>query len=107
MRKTIVQAYNLKTDLEKLGIAKNKYTAASFDAIAMYPSISFSMVKQAVQYFSKDLPKKDKKTIEKCLKMIGFGIGNTLVWFRDKCYQYGSVVDKDRRRLTIVGYESA
>mmetsp|Transcript_21390 Transcript_21390/g.42844 ORF Transcript_21390/g.42844 Transcript_21390/m.42844 type:complete len:91 (+) Transcript_21390:714-986(+) len=39
--------------------------------------------------------------------MIGLGMGNTLIWFRDKYYQYGSIVDKDRRRLTIGRYKSA
>ena len=60
----------------------NLATAASFDAIAMYPSISLLIVKKAVQFFSKDLPKKEKKTIEKCLEMIRFSMGNTLIWFR-------------------------
>ena len=39
--------------------------------------------------------------------MVGFGIGNTLIWFREKSYQYGSIVDKDGQELTIGGYESA
>ena len=61
MRKTIIQASDLKADLEKKNLNKETHTLASIDAIDMYPSINFTMVKKAVDYFSKNLPTKDKK----------------------------------------------
>ena len=50
-RKTIRQASELKEVLEKLGIDRELYTVVSFDAIAMYPSITLKMVRKAVEYF--------------------------------------------------------
>ena len=64
-------------------------------------------MKKAVRYFLKDLSKEEKKKIEKCLEMIGFGMKNTLLTFIDKYYEYGRDMDGGKRGLTIGGYESA
>jgi hypothetical protein len=39
--------------------------------------------------------------------MIKFGMGNTLLTFVDKYYEYGGNLDIEDRGLTIGGYESA
>ena len=44
---TIVQASDLKGDLEYLRINRETETVASIDAIDMYPSINFEMVKKS------------------------------------------------------------
>ena len=73
----------------------------------MYPSIQFLIVKKAVEYFSRTLPKEEKKKITKCLKLVEFGMSNTLVTFVDKYYEYGGDIEGEKRGLTIGGYESA
>ena len=39
--------------------------------------------------------------------MIEFRMGNTLLTFIDKCYEYRGSIDNNERDLTIGGYESA
>jgi hypothetical protein len=39
--------------------------------------------------------------------MIKFGMGNTLLTFVDKYYEYGGDLDVEDRGLTIGGYKSA
>jgi hypothetical protein len=39
--------------------------------------------------------------------MIKFGMGNTLLTFVDKYYEYGGNLDAEDRGLTIGGYKSA
>ena len=52
------------------------------------------------------MEKEEKETIEACLKMIQFGMSNTLLTFGDKYYEYGGSMDLNKRGLTIGGYES-
>ena len=73
----------------------------------MYPSIQFLLVKKTVRHFGKNLSTADTSKIEKCLKMIRFGMKNTLVTFIDKYYEYGGETTGEKRGLTIGGYESA
>ena len=104
---TITQASDLKEELEKLDIKKNKVTIAKLDIVAMYPSIQFKLVRKAIEFFAQDLPEKEKEKIEKCLEMISFGMSNTIVNFKDKFFEYDGDVDGKERGLTIGGYESA
>lgn len=82
-------------------------TVASFDAVDMYPSIKFHLVKKAIKYFARSLGKEDRDTIDWCLEMIKFGMSKTLLTFIDKFYEYGGDMNDDDRGLTIGGYESA
>ena len=97
----------MKREFGKIKINKKTHTIVSLDAINMYPSITFEMVKKAVYYFGSKLPAIEKENIEKCLEMIDFGMGNTLLTFRDKYWQYGTLNAVKDKRLTIGGYESA
>ena len=105
--KTIVQASELKEEIEKLDLRKNETTTISLDIVSMYPSITFSMVKKAIKFYAKNLKKRDKDIIKQCLEMIKFGMGNTLLTFVDKYYEYAGSKSIDERGLTIGGYESA
>ena len=73
----------------------------------MYPSIKYDLVEKAIYYYAKRLDMMDKQRIKSCLEMIKFGMGNTLLTFMDKYYEYGGEVEVDKRGLTIGGYESA
>ena len=59
----------------------------------------------AVMYFAQFLSLEDKEKIETCLEMAKFGMGNTLLTFIDKYYEYGGEEDVEERGLMIEGYE--
>jgi hypothetical protein len=82
-------------------------TIISFDAVKIYPSIKYKFVRRAMKYFAGDLNAETQGCIETCLDMIKFGMGNTLLTFVDKYYEYGGDLDIEDRGLTIGGYESA
>jgi hypothetical protein len=93
--------------LKKLNITKNKVTIILFDAVRMYPSVKYKFVKKAIRYFERNLNVEIQGRIETCLKMIKFGMGNTLLMFVDKYYKYGGDLNVEDRGLTIGGYKSA
>jgi hypothetical protein len=49
---------------------------------AMYPSIKFKHVQNAVEYFSSGLSERDMDTVNECLELIRFGMENTLLTFQ-------------------------
>ena len=65
------------------------------------------MVAKAVEFFLGDCPEEDKVLAQSCLDMIKFGMGNTLITFGGKYWEYGGVPDVYEKGLTIGGYESA
>ena len=86
---TIFQASQVKEDWEILNWKRNEVTIASIDAVAMYPSIKFPLVKKAISYFPKNLPRSQQSTVKLCLKLIAFGMSYTLLTFEEKYYEYG------------------
>jgi hypothetical protein len=105
---TITQASQLKTTLKKLNITKDKVTIILFDAVRMYPSIKYKLVRKGVKFFMRNLNVETQRRIDTCLEMIKFGMGNTLLTFGvNKYYKYGGDLDVEDRGLTIGGYESA
>ena len=64
-------------------------TISSIDAVVMYPSIKFPIVKKAISYFTRNLPKIQKSNVKFCLKLIAFGVSSTLLTFEYKYYEYG------------------
>jgi hypothetical protein len=107
MAKPITQASHAKDQLERLHIKKKKNTVFSLDIESFYPSVTYSLVETATNYFSKNLPMKEILMIRECLKLIHFGMGNTLITFEDKYYEYDSNRDVNDKGLIIGGYESA
>jgi len=73
----------------------------------MYPSIKFSLIKKAVDLFSRNFPSKARCTLNTCLKLIEFGMWSTLLSFCDKYYQYHGGDKNGERGLAISGFESA
>lgn len=53
MKKTIIQASDLKQKLEKLKIVKNNSTIASLDIVSFYPSVQFHVIEKAVNFTAK------------------------------------------------------
>ena len=107
MKKTIVQALDLKQKLEALNITRSDYTIATIDAKNMYPSVKFGHIEKAVSFFLRNASDDDKKKAGKCLDMVKFGMANTLITFEDQYYEYGGKVEVDYKGLTIGGFESA
>ena len=105
-RHTIVQASDLKGKLEGLNIRCNFDTVVSFDAVNMYPSITFAMVRRAVTFFANSLPQREKRSIALCLKFIRYAMGHTLLTFQGEYYEYGAEEEIDVKGLTIGGFES-
>ena len=68
--------------------------------------IKYKLVEKAVLFFVKDLDSISKRKLGVCLNMIRFGMGNTLLTFVDKYYEYGGEVNVEEKGLTIGGYES-
>ena len=75
---TIFQASHVKEEWEILNCKRNEVTIASIDSVAMYPSIKFHLVKKAISYFTRNLPKSQQSTVKLCLKLIAFGMSSTL-----------------------------
>ena len=63
-------------------------------------------MKKATSYFTRNLPKSQKSTVNLCLKLIAFGMTSTLLTFEEKYFEYG---EKGIRTtgLETVGYKSA
>jgi hypothetical protein len=102
-KKTIIQASHLKTQIESLNIKRDKHTIFSLDIEAFYPSVTYGLVERAIEFFSRTMGEKDKATINECLKMIAFGMGNTLLTFVDKYYAYDGEREIQDKGLTIGG----
>ena len=69
-KKNIIQASDLKEQLEKLTILKSKNTIMSIDAENMYPSVNCEQIKRAVDHFLSDTSEEDKATAKRCLEMV-------------------------------------
>ena len=52
MKKTIVQASDVKRDLETMNINCSNTTIVSLDAVDFYPSVRFKLVKKAIRHYS-------------------------------------------------------
>ena len=61
-----VLASDLKEELEKMSIVRDKTTIISFDAVKMYPSITLNMVRKAVDYFCRkgEIKEEDQKIVD-------------------------------------------
>ena len=106
-RYNIVQASEMKIELDELKIKEAQHGVTSIDAEKMYPSIKFAMIKKATEYFMKDVPKEDQDKVLECLEMIKFGMSTTFIQFQEQYWLYGGMTNVELKGLTIGGYESA
>jgi hypothetical protein len=60
-----------------------------------------------VKHYASVLLQLKQKQINKCLDILCFSMGNTIVSFQNKYYEYGVDSDPDRHGLTIGGFKSA
>ena len=98
----------MKISLESLNLKSNGCTINTLDIINMYPSIKHKLIRKAINHFCMDrLNEEEEVVIAAALEMQQFSMGNTIVTFRDKFYEYGVNADPMERGLTIGGYDSA
>eukprot|EP00957_Ditylum_brightwellii_P149256 11366643-Ditylum_brightwellii.AAC.1 len=81
---TIIQLSNLKEKLEKFNLTSDKVTVMSLDIEFMYPSIRVRLIKKALNFYTRNLSKEEKKRVQNGMKLIQHGMKSTLVGFRDK-----------------------
>jgi hypothetical protein len=62
-KRTIIQASDLKAKLDSFHIQQVDVTIISLDIEAMFPSIKFKLVQQAVEYFSGGLSDEEKDIV--------------------------------------------
>ena len=111
MKYTIKQAKNLKLDLENIGannaIKMDRDLVVKLDIEAMYPSITYRLVAQAVRHYGRDFSDHDRARIEVGLDMLKFSMANCIINFGAKYFQYGKEDDPEKRVLSIGGFDSA
>ena len=93
MKYTIKQAKCLKLDLERIGrkeaIKMEKDLIVKLDIKAMYLSITYELVAEAVHYFTKGFLEDDKMRFEAGLGILKFSMSNCLKIFGEEYFQYG------------------
>ena len=108
---TIKQAKCLKLDLESIdrkeSIKMDEDLIVKLDIEAMYPSITYELVMEAVHYYAKGFSKEEEMRVEAGLEMLKFSMANCLINFGEDYYQYGKEKNPLKRVLTIGGYDSA
>eukprot|EP00957_Ditylum_brightwellii_P084787 6447175-Ditylum_brightwellii.AAC.1 len=78
----------------------------------MYPSVRLKLIRKALTYYSRDLSKENKTTINNCLDLIKFRMRNMLVQYHSKYYAYkgtakGQIMGDEDVALAISAYEAA
>eukprot|EP00957_Ditylum_brightwellii_P069757 5297252-Ditylum_brightwellii.AAC.1 len=64
--------------LESLNLTKDNVTLMSLDIKNMYPSVCVKLIKKALEFYSSSLSPVDTRKIKLGMKMIQFGMKNTL-----------------------------
>ena len=85
----------------------DKDLIAKLDTEAMYPSITYELVTEAVRHYAKRFSEEDKMRVEAGLEMLKFSISNCLINFEDEYFQYGKEKRSFKRVLSIGGFDSA
>eukprot|EP00957_Ditylum_brightwellii_P206468 15348554-Ditylum_brightwellii.AAC.1 len=68
VKHTITQASHLKEQLDQLNLQCEQVTIMSLSVVNMYPSIFLLLIKKAMQHYSRNLSRDEKKKIEWCMK---------------------------------------
>ena len=91
MKYIIKQAKCLKIDLERIGrkedIRMDKDLIVELDIEAMYPSITFELVAEAVRYYTKGFLEEDNMRVKAGLDMLKFSMSNCLIHFREDYFR--------------------
>ena len=80
---------------------------AKLDINAMYPSITYELVAEAVRHYVKGFIEEDKMRVEAGLEMLKFSMSNCLINFGEDSFRYEREKDPLKRVLSIGGFSSA
>ncbi len=86
---TIQNSLDLKQHLKEKGFRTNDVTTISLDIKDMYPQCWFKAISKAVKHYTSVLDTLTCDHINKCLEILLFSMGNTIVSFQDKYFKYG------------------
>jgi hypothetical protein len=70
----------------------------------MYPLVKFIQIEKNSELFP---PQSERELASKCLEMVKFRMSNTLINSQGQYWEYGGVVDVNKKGLTISRFESA
>ena len=104
-----MNAFDLKSKLERLNLKQSRCTIFSLDIKDFYPSITFNLVKKAILFYQNQasLDNAKRRIIDLSLEMIEHSMRGQFFKFHDKYYHYSGQHVMDSPSLTIGGYESA
>ncbi len=100
-RHTLKNLLALKCKLEEIDVNQGEVTIVSLDIKDMFPQCHFKAVQDAVQHYVSLLPNLSRSKIQLCLDILKFSMGNTIVTFCDKYYEYSVDPDPDRQVLLL------
>ena len=83
------------------------HTIMSIDAVHHCPSVRFKLVEKAMMHFAQNLHEDDLDKMDDCLRMIRFGMNNTVLTFQDECHENDGNPNQRERGLTVGACESA
>ena len=106
-RLNIKQAFDVKSQLEKMEINIERNTVILLDIKDMYPCIKIGMIEKEVKYVSRGLPKYQKMIIETAIKLMKFRRRSMILIFDRKYYELGRMEDKDDKGMEIGSLDSA
>ena len=106
-RFNIVQPLDLLEQIETLPIRRKNTTIFSLSMVNMYPSTRCSLIKKAVEIFTRQTSDEDKSRIKMCLDMIHFSMKTTYLSFQHRCYFKTGAGEPSDVALAIGGHGSA
>ncbi len=104
---TLKNLLSLKKQSKIDDFQQDDCTIVSLDIKDMYQHCRFKAAKAMVQYYASQLDPLQQEKIWQCLNILKFSMGNTIVSFLDKYYEYGVNPDPKRQGLMIGGFKSA
>ncbi len=104
---TLKNSLALKRKFESMDLQRDNITILSLHIKDMYPQCRFKAVKANICYLSSRLPPLQQEKVKRCLEILKFSMGNTIVSFREKYYEYGVDPDPGHHGFTIGRFESA
>jgi hypothetical protein len=73
----------------------------------MYPSIKFSLIRKAINYFGRNCNENDRATLNTCLEILKFSMKGNILTFQDKYFEYGSIEKNQDKGVNIGSFEAA
>ena len=103
----ILNSYKLVEKVKTANFQNSKNTIFNIDVRNMYPSISLSLIKEALLFFSSVLPEEEQKMVMRAWAFGQFGMDGSIMQFGGEYYRYVGAQRSGEASLSIGGFESA